>query len=532
MPVQDSVQYKRLTFEAGTIYTARFAPDGQSIVYGAAWNGKPVQLFMTVGGSLLPQALQFSDANLLAISRDNELALVLHGMHTAQLETVNGTLARAPLAGTSPHEVLSDVRWADWDAEGKLAAVHSVEGVSRLEYPLGTVLNQSSGWISHIRFSPQGDAIAFLNHPALWDNRGTVCVIDLRGQVQTLTVEWESESGLAWSPNGKEIWFTASDKGTNLSLRAVSRNGKLRTLLDLPVAITLQDIAADGRVLVSLNSKRMSLAYTTLGGSLDSDLSWHDWNPARDISSDGSFVLFEDSSEAAGPNYAVVIRKTDGSPPETLGEGSPAALSPDGKWVLSTFNSKAAEISVLPVGAGQARSIPVSGLDHVHNGWGRYLPDGQRVVVNGDIGGQSASCYVIDLASGKARSVTPVGTICGPVSPDGRFLIGVVTGKSITIYPIDGGKARSLPRPQSNFVAVQWSSDGAFLYGFHPGEFPSRILKFEIATEKETVVQELKPNAPAGVVTVSPVVVSRDGKRFAYSYNQTLSSLFLVSGLR
>jgi len=153
-------------------------------------------------------------------------------------------------------------------------------------------------------------------------------------------------------------------------------------------------------------------------------------------------------------------------------------------------------------------------------------------VVNGDIGGQSASCYVIDLASGKARSVTPVGTICGPVSPDGRFLIGVVTGKSITIYPIDGGKARSLPRPQSNFVAVQWSSDGAFLYGFHPGEFPSRILKFEIATEKETVVQELKPNAPAGVVTVSPVVVSRDGKRFAYSYNQTLSSLFLVSGLR
>jgi WD40 repeat protein len=255
--------YHRLTFEAGTLYAARFASD-KSVVYSAAWEDKPVQLFSTVGNSLLSQPLNFNDANLLGISRSNQLALVLRGTHTGQLETVNGMLASAPLAGGSPRELLPDVRWADWDAEGKLAVVRYVDGRARLEYPLGKVLVQSTGWISNIRFSPKGDSIAYMNHPALWDNRGTVCVIDMTGHVRTLTHEWDAESGLAWRPDGKEIWFTAIEKGTTLNLKAVDLSGKIRTLLDLPTAITLEDIAADGQVLVSLDSKRLAMAYTTL----------------------------------------------------------------------------------------------------------------------------------------------------------------------------------------------------------------------------------------------------------------------------
>ncbi len=257
--------YHRLTFEAGTIYSARFAPDGQSIVYSAAWNGKPVQLLTTVGNMLLPQPLNLADANLLAVSRSNELAVVLHGTHNGQLETIDGMLARAPLAGGSPKELLADVRWADWDAQGGLAVVHYVGGHSRLEYPIGHVLYESGGWISNIRFSPQSDMIAFMDHSALWDNRGTVCVVDLAGHARSLSKEWESEQGVAWRRDGKEIWFTATEKGNNLSLMAVTLAGKIRTLLDLPMGITLQDISADGRVLVTLNSNRLAMAFSTLG---------------------------------------------------------------------------------------------------------------------------------------------------------------------------------------------------------------------------------------------------------------------------
>ena len=523
--------YHRLTFEAGTVYSARFAPDGQSIVYSAAWNGKPVQIFSTVGNSLLAQPLNVSDANLLDISRSNELALVLHGTHTGQLETVDGMLAAAPLAGGSPREILSDVRWADWDHTGNLAVVHYAEGHSRLEYPIGTILYQSGGWISHIRFSPHGDRIGFMDHPALWDNGGAVCVTDLAGHVQTLTGQWASEHGVAWRPDGKEIWFSAIDKGNNLNLMAVDLSGKIRTLLNSPVGITLQDIAPDGRLLATLNTKRLEMALSVRGQPEDIPLSWHDWNVAKDISQDDQFVLFEDASEAAGTGYAVVLRRLDGSLPVRLGEGSAGGLSPDEKWAISVSPGRPEHVTLLPIGPGQPRAVDVDGLEHINHGWARFLADGQRLIVNGNELGHSARCYVLSLQGAKAKPVTPEGTRCGPSSPDSRFVVAATPDSSPALYPVEGGSPQPIPGAVPAFHAVQWSNDGTALYGYRDSELPSRIYKVDIATGKETIVQELKPAAPAGVVNVSPIVVSRDGTHFAYSYNQTLSVLYLISGL-
>jgi len=524
--------YHRLTFEAGTIYSARFAPDGQSIVYSAAWNNKPIHSFSTVGNSLLAQPLELGDANLLAISPSNELAVVQHGTPNGQLEITDGVLATAPMAGGSPREVLSDVRWADWDADGKLAVVHEVDGHSSLEYPIGTVLYRSSGWISNIRFSPQHDRIAFMDHPALWDNRGSLAVVDLSGHVTPLTREWESEGGVAWRPDGKEIWFTAVEKGNNLNLMAVDRSGKTRLLLGLPVGITLEDIASDGRVLVTLSSKRLAMASTTSGAKEDVDLSWHDWNSARDISTDGQYVLFEDASEAAGPGYVVAVRKIDGTLPIRLGEGSSGGLSPDGKWAISTSLGQAPQVTLLPIGPGQPRSINITGIDKVQNGWGRFLPNGQGFAVNGDQTGHGARCYLVDLSSGNAKPITPEGVRCGSFSPDGQSLIGLASNHSVALYNLNGSSPRLIPNWSLKFNAVQWSNDGRYLYGYHAGELPTNIYKVEIATGKETPLQQLKPSVSAGIVMVGPVVVSRDGTHLAYSYNQTLSSLYLISGLR
>ncbi|HKI27157.1 MAG TPA: protein kinase [Candidatus Sulfotelmatobacter sp.] len=523
--------YHRLTFESGTVYSARFAPDGQSIVYSAAWNGKPVQLFSTVGNSLQAQPLTLTDANLLAVSRTNELAVVLGGHHTGQLETVDGMLASTPLAGGSPRELLPDVRWADWDANGKLAVVHYVDGRSRLEYPVGTVLYQSGGWISHIRLSPRGDRIAFIDHPALWDDRGTVCLVDLTGHFRTLSAEWESASGLAWHPNGNEIWFTAANKGNSLDLLAVNLTGRVRTLLTLPVALTLQDVASDGRVLATLNSKRLAMGAGALGSNEDVDLSWHDWNIAKDISSDGQSVLFEDASELGGTSYAVAIRKLDGSLPIRIGEGSAGGLSPDGKWAISIAADSPDQVTLLPVGAGQPRPVDASGLEHIQNGWARFLADGKQLMVNGNETGHAARCYLLSLSSAKPEAVTPEGIRCGPSSPDSRLVVGVGPNLTVALYPVAGGPPRLVPGVEAGFRPVQWSADGSTLYGYHDGELPGRIYSVNIATGKKTLLQELRPGVPAGVVNISPVVVGRDGKRFAYSYNQTLSVLYLISGL-
>ena len=142
---------------------------------------------------------------------------------------------------------------------------------------------------------------------------------------------------------------------------AVSLSGKVRTVLDLPMGITLQDIASDGRVLVALNSKRLAMAFSALGSKEDVELSWHDWNVAKDISRDGKFVLFEDASEAAGAGYAVALRKLDGSLPVRLGDGSAGGLSPDGKWAISVSTGQRQQVTLLPIGPGQPRSVDISG---------------------------------------------------------------------------------------------------------------------------------------------------------------------------
>jgi serine/threonine protein kinase/dipeptidyl aminopeptidase/acylaminoacyl peptidase len=524
--------YRRLTFEQGTVYAARFAADGQSIVYGAAWNGKPVRIFSTVGNSLLTQPLSLDNANLLAVSHGNELAVVTGGSHNGQLETVNGMLASAPLAGGSPREIVADVRWADWDPNGKLAIVHYVDGHARIEFPIGNAIYQSGGWISHIRFSPQGDRIAFVDHSSLWDDRGTISLVDLNGRVQVLTPEWEYTDGLDWRQDGKEIWFSATAKGNQANLLAVTLSGKTRTVLDLPTGLSLQDIAPDGRVLVALHSKQLGMAAGLVGSKEDDvDLSWHDWSVAKDISYDGQFVLFEDSSEAAGPHYAVAVHRMDGRLPVRLGEGSAGGLSPDGKWAISFSIGDPQRVILLPIGAGQPRSLNQIGLDHINSGWARFMPSGQQIIVNGSAQGHSVRCYMLDLNGEKPKPITPEGVRCGPPSPDGHLIATVGPDQITTIYSIDGGPGKPIPGAQTGYRPVQWSPSGSILYGYREGELPSRIYRVDVVTGRRSLLQQLKPSAPAGIVNISPIVVSRDGNRFAYSYNQTLSVLFLISGL-
>ena len=529
-PKTISPSYKRLTFEAGTVYSARFAQDFQAIVYGAAWNGKPLQLFSTVGDSLLAQPLEVGDANLLAISRTGELAVTLHGIHRAHLET-EGMLARTPLAGGSPREVLEDVSWADWDVNGELAVVHHVQGRDRIEYPIGHTLYESNGWISHIRFSPQADKIAFMDHPALWDDRGSVCLIDLNGHRSVLSPEWISEAGLAWSPNGKEVWFTGVEKGMNRDLLAVNMSRRIRRILDLPEGMTLEDVAPDGRVLVSLNSERLAMATAARNGKAV-DLSWHDWSIAKDISRDGQSVLFEDSSEAAGARYSLAIRKINGSPPVQLAQGSAGGLSPDGKWAISILPGEPGEVKLVPIGPGQPRSIAVPGLQQIYNGSAHFLADGKRITLNANEAGHGVRSYLVDLDGGKPIPITPEGITGGLVSPDGQYILRANNDGVVAVYPIAGGTARIIPKLEAGFVPVRWTEDNSSVYGYRPGQVPTDVYRVNLVTGEKALIQELQPEATVGVVTIAPVVVTRDGSRSAYSYYQVFSVLYLISGLR
>ena len=525
--------FHRITFERGTVYSARFTPDGRTVLYGASWNGRPLQVYSTIPDSLLARPQGLTSAYLLGVSRNGDLALILNGRPGSRLDFEGGVLARSPMVNGTPKEILQNVSWADWGPDGELAVVHHANGRDNLEYPVGKVLYQTNGWISNIRFSPREKRIAFLDHPQRWDNSGSVCVVDLAGHKTTLSAGWDWESGLAWSPQGKEVWFTAPESGaSNRTVWAVNLAGKQRRIITVPGGFTLHDIAPDGRILASLDNERLAMEWSGKDKQVR-DLSWYDWSIAKDISPDGQWVLFEEGSEGsepAGPAGAAAIRKVDGSPPIRLADGSADTLSPDGQWAASVSGPGRPHITLLPVGAGQSRQIDLTGIESLQRG-AHFLPDGKRIAVNGNAPGHTGRTYLVDLSSGKTEPVTPEGIYATIPSPDGKFLAGETADYKPALFPVDGGPPRFVPNAEPGYYLAQWSSDGKGLYGYRSGDVPLKIQRLDIATGKMQLVRELFPADLGGVVSIGPVITNLNASEFVYSYFQTLSVLYIISGV-
>ena len=351
--------FRRLTFRDGTCWTARVAPDGQTIVYGAAWNGGPIQIYSTRPEIPESVPLPLPPANVLAISPSGEMAISL-GARPAGAFLTAGTLARSTLAGGGPREILESVQAADWAADGaSLVVLRTVAGKSRIEFPMGkTVVEVPSGYLSHPRVSPGGDLVAYLEHPMRGDDGGVVAVVDRNGTRRVLSAGWVTVRGLAWSPDGREVWFTAAASGGSRALHAVTLAGRRRLVLRAPGALTLHDISREGRVLLARESSKEGIVGLPPGSDRERDLSWHDWSRPVDITADGTAVLFDETGEGGGSGYAVYLRTTDGSAAVRLGDGHALALSPDGKWALSTPHRTPAELVLLPTGAGGAAASP------------------------------------------------------------------------------------------------------------------------------------------------------------------------------
>ena len=175
--------FRRLTFRDGTIWNARVAPDGQTIVYGAAWGGGPIQIYSTRAEIPESLALPLPAANVLAVSPAGEMAISLAARASGPFLTV-GTLARSTLAGGGTREMLESVQAADWAADGaSLCVLRTVAGKSRIEFPIGKVVAEvPSGYFSHPRVSPRGDLVAFIEHPMRGDDGGAVAIVDREGQ--------------------------------------------------------------------------------------------------------------------------------------------------------------------------------------------------------------------------------------------------------------------------------------------------------------------------------------------------------------
>jgi tRNA A-37 threonylcarbamoyl transferase component Bud32 len=299
-----------------------------TFVYSAAFDAPVRSVYTTRADSPESAELPYSDPIVTAISPKGELALIMKRRNITGYSVV-GTLARASLSGGATRDLLEDVQDADWLPDGSdLVVAHAPDNRYRLEWPIGKAVYETDGWISHVRVSPDGRHVAFLDHPSMGDDRGNAAVIDASGKKQVLGGTCDSTQGLAWTPSGSEIWFTCAHGGSaSRQLLGVTLAGAIRTILRVPGSLTLGDIAADGSALVINNTDRRGMIALAPGETQERDLSWLDWTQPVALSDDGKTVLITEEAEGGGPGYTVYLRKTDGSPAIKLGPGEAVALS-------------------------------------------------------------------------------------------------------------------------------------------------------------------------------------------------------------
>ena len=515
--------WRRVTFRRGVLGAARFGP-GTEIVFSAAWDGAAPALYSATPGSPDARPLGTAATRLVSVTTTGDMVFLVSQPGALPL------LARAPLAGGPAKPILESVFDADATADGaSFAVAHRLMGKGiQIEFPIGHTL-ASVNSPSHLRVSPDGSRVAFLEHPRTGDDRGSVVVLSRAGQEHLYSSEYASLEGLAWSPSGDEVWFTAARVGSSTSLRALDRRGRERVLLPASGRLVLHDVARDGRVLLERAVDRASVRFTGPGG--ERDLGWFDATRVVALSADGALALLDETGEAGGSTYATYLRRTDGSPAVRLGTGVGTALSPDGRFALAVPVDRPDHVDVLPVGAGETRALRFDGI--VQYEWAGYTPDGARIVFVGGERGRNLRVFVGEAAGGRPRPITPEGLIIARdmVSPDGRTVVGPCRPLTFCLYPLDGGEPRRIAGHEG-FLPVGWTDEGqALLVRPREAKVPLELQRLDLATGLRTPWKMLLVAEAAGVTGPGSVVLSRDGRSLAYSYATRLSELYLAPRL-
>ncbi|HVS30556.1 MAG TPA: protein kinase [Thermoanaerobaculia bacterium] len=520
--------FRRITFRRGEVRSARFTPDGDTIVYSAAWDGAPSsEIYVASRQSPEARPLGIADADVLAVSPSTELAVLLRRNRITGI----GTLARVPLAGGMPREVADNVLQADWSSDGAELAIIRVAGNQhRIEYPIGTVRYSTPHYLRDIRVSPDGSRVAFIE-PHGGEN--DVVVLATTATPEAIARGWSNgATGLAWSSDGEEIWITGTSTGAPPSLYAVPLEGEPRLVDRLTGSMKLFDISRAGRVLLSNGMWRAALLYQPPGEPAERDMSWLDWSVLADLSPDGRSLLFNETREGGGDRSSIYLRRMDEPAPIRIGEGYGDGLSPDGRWVLTHAGAK---LVLMPTGSGEGRELQVAGAFDVGAAW---LPDSRRAVIGGALPNESYRLLLLDTLDETVKPLSPENIWGGSVrpfavSPDGKFVAGMTAEETIALYATDGS-ARTVivGGVEKGEVPIQWSGDGSAIYVYSPTALPARVFRVTLATGARQLWREFAPSDPAGVYKIAPVFMTTDAAAYAYNALRTTSDLYVAEGLK
>jgi hypothetical protein len=521
-------RFERLTFRRGRISGARFASGGQSVVYSATDDRNEMEVWrLDLADSPRSQSLGYRRAEVLA-TRKGELALSAEPRFVGGEHVVGQLMIASIVAGGPRHELMADAEGADWDASGEqLAAVFSagMGGEGRLEYPIGRPLYTARS-IRCPRVSRDGRHIAFLEDRSGAGIGGRVAMVDLEGRFTALTEDFRNVRGLAWSAEGDEIWFTAGAWRSNRSLRAVSRGGGgVREVLATPSSLTLWDIAADGRVLLTRDEETRGVMGLSPGASGERDLSYHDSSGLASLSPNGRWILL-------GDQFGLYIRATDDSSPLTdLGLLQAYGDDVNDERTVVATAAGGSQLVVLPWGTSLPRTMPAHGISAYYGAV--LFPDGRRVLFNGSLGKEDIRGFVQDVDGGPPRPLTPPGTKALAISPDGGWVAATRPNPGIWLYPVSGSESpRPVPGSKEDDRPAGWSADGKALWVFRRDEVPASVFRLDLASGQRQLWKTLIPPDRVGVYSVIQFKTTPAGDGYFYGYTRVLSQLYVAHALR
>jgi serine/threonine protein kinase/WD40 repeat protein len=522
-----SPAFHQLTFHRGLISNARFTVDGRTTIYSACWNGDRSRIFMTRDDSPDSLPLDPPGATLETMWLSGEMLIDVES---------NGqdVLARVPLTGGAPKPMFDDVSSADLSpANHDPAILKRSAGTDQIEYPPGKVIYSTAASINYLRFSPDGRSLAITEWPVRADDTGWVTILDTLGKKRTSSSQFASIRGVAWSPNSKEVWFTAARPDTIRSLNAISLSGSERLVYRAPSSLTIQDISARGTVLLTRDDVRWGITGKRLSDPSERDFSWFDFSLAMDVAPDGKTLLFEEGGGEDG-SFTMYLRRLDGSPAVRLGTGSAQALSPDGKWVLACTTKTPRQLFLVPVGAGETRTLTNDSLNHTAAAW---FPDGKRILFEGNEPGRPLRLYIQKIDGGPPIALTREGTsFVGHqegqhmISSDGNSIFARGLDGSAVIYELEDQSSRPPKGLGADDRLIRWSPDKDVVY-VYIGQFPAKIYRLNVRTGERVVWKELSTPDLAGLDIYS-LLLTPDGKSYFYTYNRELSTLFLADGMK
>jgi hypothetical protein len=484
--VSPPAAYRKVSTGMATrVYAARFAADGESVVYTVRKPGGLIDLAVVGLNDQSPRELNVAGVvNLVAVSASNELAVFLKG----------NVLARLPLFDTIPRKLIEDVVDADWMPDGESMAIirREAAGQTRVEFPRGKVVAKFED-ATTVRVSPDGEraVVAHFEGSAY----GYLTVLQKNSKrTEIATFKAPTINALPfWSPGGHEVWIS-SLVGTERTIYAFGMRGNRRTITTLAGISELEAISRRGRVLIDVVDQRYGSMALGPGAVSEVDISLTDeyafYSPMAKDGKTYAYTTFNGNLPVTYLRHlgeAHAVRLCNGT---TCGP-----ISPDLRWVPISRSRPRRGIFLVPTGAGTETEVTISGMTPVWVvGW---RPD-QSAIVAASLPEGPLTHLLIWNPSGQVHRVFAKGifnsTEC---DPNGQLCITQPAGGAWRIYPTSGAlsfDARGIERDEK---PLAFTPDGKELFVTNPEmEENSTVWRVNWTTGKRTIWKRF--NAPPG----------------------------------